>query len=140
MAKLKKLSGREDIRKQILEAEDVLTREVEVPEWGLVVIVRGMTGAQRDAWEESNLRKVGKGEYEPNLRNMRAKLVALCVVDEAGKRVFSDADAQALGEKSGKALSRVSRVVQELSGISEEDLEDLAKNSGSGQSGDLPSG
>ena len=70
-----------------------------------------------------------------DLRNMRAKLVALTVVDDKGKRLFrGDADVNALGRKSAAALQRVFEVAQRLSGLSDEDMEELAKNSDAGQS------
>jgi len=41
-----------------------------------------------------------------NLRNIRAKLVALTVVDGDGKRLFSDADAKLLGKSRPPRLTR----------------------------------
>jgi hypothetical protein len=63
-----------------------------------------------------------------NLRNIRAKLVALTVVDEDGNRIFSDEDAEALGKKSAAALDRIFAVAQRLSGLRPEDVEELAGN------------
>ena len=40
-------------RDAILQREDIKTEDVEVPEWGGTVRVRGMTGVQRDAFEAS---------------------------------------------------------------------------------------
>jgi hypothetical protein len=75
-----------------------------------------------------------------NLKNIRAKLVALTVVDEEGNRIFSDSDASALGKKSAAALDRVFEVAQRLSGLRPEDVEELSKNFGSDQSEDSISG
>src|SRR5690606_20312294 len=93
-------------REAILQAEDLPTEDVEVPEWGGVVRVRGLTGAERGAFEQSIVDARGKGA-RMNLQNVRARLVALAVVDESGNRLFSDADVEALGRKSGRALNRV---------------------------------
>jgi len=114
-------------RDAILKAQDLPTEEVEVPEWGGVVRVRGLTGAERDAFEQSIVEQRGKNT-RMNLRNIRAKLVALTVVDEEGNRVFSDEDAEALGKKSAAALDRVFAVAQRLSGLRPEDVEELAGN------------
>lgn len=121
----------------ILGAADVRREEVSVPEWNGVVLVQGMTGAQRDEFEEACLQ--GKGQNrQVNLRNLRAKLVVRSVVDGAGNRIFSDDDAAKLGNKSAAALSRVFEVAQRLSGITKEDVEELAKNSEASPSGDSP--
>lgn len=114
-------------KEQILDAQDLETREVEVPEWGGVVLVKGMTGVERDDFEAQMI--VGKGKNTTvNMKNVRAKLVAASVVDEDGQRLFTDQDVQALGKKSAAALDRVFAVAQRLSKIGKDDIEELAKN------------
>lgn len=122
-------------RDAILKKATLPTEDVSVPEWGGTVRVQALTGAQRDAYEASMVEQRGK-ERKINMRNVRAKLVALSVVDEQGKRVFTDADVQALGDLNASALDRVFSVAQRLSGLSKEDIEELAGNSEPGQSGD----
>jgi hypothetical protein len=68
------------------------------------------------------------------LDNLRAKLVARAIVDETGKRIFADADIPALAGKSAAALNRVYEVAQRLSGITQEDVDELTKNSETAQS------
>lgn len=114
-------------RDAILGAADLATEEVPVPEWGGVVLVRGLSGAQRDAYEASIVKNVG-GKPKMDMENMRAKLVALCVVDDAGSPLFTMADVEALGRKSGAVLQRVFVVAQRLSGLATEDVEEAAKN------------
>jgi hypothetical protein len=114
-------------RDQILNAQDLPTENVPVPEWGGDVMVRGLTGAERDAYEASMVTQVGN-QAKMNMANMRAKLVAMCIVDDNGKRIFSQADAEALGKKSGAALQRVFEVAQKLSGLTTKDVEEAEKN------------
>lgn len=115
-------------REEILNAPDLLTEEVSVPEWGGEVLVRGMTGTERDAFEtEIVLLKDGK-KAELVRENIRAKLVARCIVGDDGERIFNDADIYALGKKSAAALDRVFGIAQRLSGITQEDADELAKN------------
>jgi len=118
-------------RDAILEAQDLQHEEVYIPEWGGSVRVRTLTGAERDAFEQSIVDQRGK-DTRMNLRNIRAKLVALTVVDGDGKRLFSDADAKLLGQKSASALDKIFEVAQRLSGLRDEDVEELAKNSDDG--------
>lgn len=114
-------------RDSILKVQDLETEDVEVPEWGGTVRVQGLTGAQRDEFESGVVSLKGKRQ-ELNMQNIRAKLVVLSVVDENGERVFTDDDAGLLGMKSAVALQRVFDVAQRLSGITEDDVEELAKN------------
>jgi hypothetical protein len=114
-------------RDQILESADLRTEIVSVPEWGGDVIVSGMTGAARDAWEQSLLLKTGNST-SVNMENMRARLVVATVVDESGNRIFTAADIAALGAKSGAALDRVCKVAQRLNGLTDQELEDIKGN------------
>jgi len=111
-------------KEAILGANDVEVREVEVPEWGGIVGVRGMTGRERQKYEESLQGKKG----QINTRYALEKLVALCVVDKDGNRLFSDDDIAALSKKSARALMRVAKVATELSGLTKEDMEEMVEN------------
>lgn len=116
-------------REQILGAADLEERIVEVPEWGGDVLVRGITGAERDLFEKSCIEMKGKNR-EFNTANFRAKLVALSIVDpDTKKPMFTQVDINALGKKSAKALNRVYDVATELSGFGDEEVEELTKNS-----------
>ena len=126
-------------KKQILEAPDIKTEIVSAPEWGGEVPVRGLTGTGRDAFEASCVNIDGK-KVVPDLTNIRAKLVSRCVVDADGELIFDESDVVALGEKSAVALQRLFEVAQRLSGLTKEDVEELAKNSGSALKGASTSG
>lgn len=123
----------------ILAADDLKTEDVEVPEWGGTVRVRAFSGRERDAFEASLVRGDGK-DRKVDLTNMRARLVALTVVDETGQKLFTHDDVDLLGAKSGAALDRVFAVAQKLNGLSAADVEDLTKNSSGAPSADFTSG
>lgn len=114
-------------RDDILQAPDIQKETVEVPEWGGSVLVRGMTGLERDNFEQELVTRKGK-HTSFNWSNVRAKTVALCVIDENGRRMFSDSDVEALGQKSAAGLERVFDVARRLSGLSDSDVEELEKN------------
>lgn len=116
-------------RDDILKADDIETREVEVPQWGGTVLVRALTGKERDSYEASCMQQRGK-ETVRNLNNVRAKLVVRSLVDEEGNRIFTDQDANELGKKSAAALDQLFEVAAELSRLTEEDVDDLAGKSG----------
>ncbi len=115
-------------RDQILNADDVKTKEVKVPEWGGSVVVRAMSGKERDAFEESVI-EIKNGHKSTKLDNFRAKLVQKTVIDpETKELMFSAADIEALGRKSAAALDRVFSTAQKLNGLSPSDVEELEKN------------
>ena len=120
---------------QILEAPDLRYEDVDVSEWGGVVRVRGMTGTERDAFEASIIGSRESGNVQITTDNIRAKLAARCIVNEQGVRLFSDAEIADLGRKSAQALTRVFEVAQRLSGLTQGDVDDLAKNSGAARNG-----
>lgn len=113
---------------QILNADDLPREPVNVPEWGTgaVVYVRTMSGAERDAFEQSVLDAKRNGTT--NLVNIRARLAVKVLCDEQGKRLFDDQDAEALGRKSSMVLDRVFAVAQKLNGIGPKDVEALEGN------------
>lgn len=115
-------------RDDILNVADLPIEEIPVPEWGGSVLVRGMTGAERDAFEASIVQLKGGNKSSVDMRNIRAKLVAMSLVDESGERLFSQADVELLGKKSAAALQRIFEAAQKLSGLTTADVEELAKN------------
>lgn len=117
-------------RDMILNATDLPKEEVPVPEWNGTVWVKTLAGAERDAFEIA-MTKAKTRDGEANLQNIRARLAVLTVADYQGNRIFKDEDADALGKKSAKALDRIFAVAQRLNGFRAEDVEELAKNSGS---------
>jgi len=115
--------------------DDVQIEIVQVPEWGGSVLVQSLGGKQRDEYTQSTV--VGKGKNaQVDLTNMTAKLVALCMVNEKGERLFNNLEVNELAQKSAAALTRVYKVAARLSGIDEDALDELVKNSESNQSDD----
>lgn len=108
---------------------DRLPREtLEIPELGGSVIIKGMSGSDRDAWEKSLI--VGRGKRrDVNTENVRAKLAVRCLVNDAGERLFSDGEAVLLGQLSASILNRIYETAQKLSGVSDEDVDELKKAS-----------
>lgn len=114
-------------RGTILAAKDIKTEEVEVPEWGGTVRVRGMTGSERDEFE-AEVAELRRGGVEVRRKHFRARLLLKTVVDEGGKALFAPADLEALGGKSVAALDRLVAVAMRLNGIEPASVEVAAKN------------
>jgi len=122
-------------RDQILEAQDLTTEKVEISEWDGEVNVKSLTGKERDQFEESIFQQKGK-KMERNFKNLRAKLVALTVIDDNGDLIFAQKDIEALGAKNASALDKVFSVAQRLSGLTKEDIDDMTSTLEDGQSED----
>lgn len=122
-------------RDQILGADDIRTETVEVPEWVGTVGIKVLSGTERDTFEIG----ITTGHKEGGPPDIRAMLCARAIVNEKGGRMFTDADVSALGRKSGAALDRVFQAVKKLNAMTEEDIKELEKNSGTVQGDDSDS-
>lgn len=119
-------------KEQILSVDDRKTEVVSVPEWGGDVIVRSLTAKEKEEWENSLTDvdvKNSKVKLKVNYGTIMARLVALTVIDGAGNLLFTHSDITRLSEKSGVAVDRVCAVAKRLGGITDQDLEELEKNS-----------
>lgn len=114
-------------KEQILAADDLETVSVDVPEWGGEVLVSVMSGTARDEYEQSLFKFQSDGVAKQDLSNSRAKLLAVCLVDENGNRLFSSRDIVALGKKNTRALDRVYAVADQLNSVSAEEKLEQAK-------------
>ena len=134
----------------LLERNELLKKEdleiVKVPLGGEdFVFVRQMTGRERDRFEQSLVREVkdtrGRIDYERAMGDFRAKLAVNVVCDENGKNIFQPEDVATLSKNiSAVRLELIVNVAQRLNAISEEDKEELVKNSEAAQSGGSTSG
>jgi hypothetical protein len=119
-------------KEDILATGSAKVEKIYVPEWGGEVYIRVMKSAERDAFEASALDRKGAAK----MANIRARLAAIVLSDSEGKRLFTDADAPALGEKLAPALDRIFEAASKLNRLSKEDVEELEKNSESPQPGE----
>lgn len=122
-------------REQILEVEDQIVEEVPVPEWGGSVMVRSMSGSERDDFESSIVSLQANGARSMSMKDFRAKIVAFSVVDADGKRMFTEKDVAALGKKNAGALQRIVERALSLSRFTSQDVEELRGNLSSARSG-----
>jgi hypothetical protein len=97
---------------------------VEVDGLGTVYVAK-FSAKDRDRFEEI---VTGGVPGKVNLRNVRAQVAALLIVDEDGKRMFSDGDADALGELDTDTIQAVVDAGFRLNGIKSDELEEATKN------------
>ena len=130
-------------RAQIVAAKDLKHEDVEVPEWGGTVRLRELTGEERDRFEAANINIVtelvdGKEKtvLKRNTENLRARLVAMCMIDGDGNRFFGDDEIADLGRKGAQALQKLFLAAQRLNGIGEPAVKEAEKNSTAAPSGE----
>ena len=112
-------------RDAFLAAASRLPRKVlEFAELGGSVIVQGITGAQRDWFEQWMFKARGKNKDE-NLKNIRAQLVSMCLIDEDGQKLCGSVDD--LGNIRADVLERLFDEARRLSGMTQEDVDELGK-------------
>lgn len=118
-------------KKGLLEKEKLEVVKVNLGK-GDFVYVRQMTGRERDKFEQSLIKenKSAEGGYEKALDDFRAKLAVVTVCDENGVLILQPGDYPTLSQNMSAArLEKIINKAQELNKISEEDKENLVKNS-----------
>ena len=114
--------------------QDIPTQLVEVPEWGVKIEVRGMTGAERTRIMDKATADAG----EMNLQMIYPEIVIATSFDPlTGEQVFVPEDRDILLSKSATALDRVAMVGMRLSGFTKESADELGKDSSETASEDL---
>jgi len=120
-------------REGLLKKEELKIKKVELDNEDYVLI-RQMTGRERDRFDQSLMQEKkdrrGNTTYDRNLKDFRAKLVACTVCDENGNLLLTFQDVETLSmNMSAARLEKIVTEAQELNRITEEDKENLVKNS-----------
>lgn len=107
------------LRESILTADDLPTEEFPVPEWGVTVLLRGMTAEQRAMMFE-NHSDPESGDLD-TVALYPAVLVRCMYDPETNEPIFSEADIGPLNRKSAKVVERVANACLRLSGMTKEE-------------------
>lgn len=118
------------LRDKILEAPDIASEMVEVPEWGVTVEVRGMSGADRARIFDTIAKD---GEVKASALYVET-VIATAHDPETGAPIFEPSDITALMQKSAQAIDRLAKVGLRLSGMEGEASQDVAGKSVSEES------
>jgi hypothetical protein len=109
-------------KNEILAAKDELVISLDVPEWGGELGIRAMSVGERDKYENDFIRNKDKG-----VENFRTKFLIATICDEEGNCIFDKDDIEKLMKKSIKAGNRVWNAAMAHNAISNDDVEELAK-------------
>lgn len=121
-----------ELRKTILEANDLESEIVSVPEWGGVKIeIRSLNGKER----AKLLSRASRPDNSVDLERWFPDLVIATAHDpETGEKVFEQADRDALNNKNGAVVSRLATIAQRLAGMMESDVEEAKRDFDDAQS------
>lgn len=121
---------------QIREAKRrAKTQTISVPEWGGDVRIGLMSLGDKDSWDMETY----TGRSGGSNAMYRAGLVARCMVDEAGKRLFTNEDAKWIAELDDCSVSPIFDAAYALNGLGKKGVEDAEKNSVAGPTGNSSS-
>ena len=115
-------------RDAFLQPAAVEIVEVPAPEMGGSVYVRGMTARDRSRFETQFQLSSGKSSKK-RMQEIRERLVVACVCDANGELLLTEADIEAVGKQPAPVIERIVEAAQAVCGMSNRDVEDIAKNS-----------
>ena len=117
-----------DIRESFLALKNNLKIEaVTVEGMAEPIHVRTLNGRERDAFENSCFKGKGKNR-ELSTENIRAKLLVRSICNADGTRIFGEHETELLGELPANVLDKLFTIAQTLSGLGQDDIEEIAGN------------
>lgn len=108
----------------IVSAVDLALEEVEVPEWGGVVFLRGLTAGELEHLENAFSGNTDREKFE-----FAVQLLAISMVSQDGQRIVTEDRVGILRDRSAAVVFRLVKACGE---INHKDFEDLVGNSPSG--------
>lgn len=131
------------LRDKILNTDgDFQSETIDVPEWGVKLVMRELSVADRgkvtfDSFEQVEV--AGGWVLKPKFDAIAAAhIVVLSAYDEDGSLVFVDDDADTLAKRAFSVVHRLAQITRRLSGLLDEDGEDEGKAPAEGSSATPP--
>jgi hypothetical protein len=121
-----------NLRDQILGSRPKLYA-LDVPEWGCVVYLRPITLAEQGRLADLGTKFEKAGLLE-RIRRVTMPLIVSVVCDETGTPIFTNADIEALMEKSAGSANRLQDEILKISGLTADSRAELEKNLPSAES------
>jgi len=114
-----------DLKEKIKAADDISRQRIEVPEWGVELEVRSITGANRAKLLQETTDDEGKvifGKLYPKL------LIYSLYDPKTNELIFSEKDESWLMEKNGTPIEKLVNLAMGFSGLSEGSIAKAEKN------------
>lgn len=117
-------------KEQILGADRRKFEDVSVKEWNGKVRLQELSASERDLWESEQITVASDGSSAKfNPKHARARLIVRSLVDESGRRLFTDDEVAAVGSLSASTIARLFNKARALNAISSDDMKELEGNS-----------
>jgi hypothetical protein len=125
------------LRDKILAAQDIPSEVVSIPEWGVDILVRGMSAGDRITLMQNAF---DQATQQVNMSIVYPDVVVACAFDPTSTEpIFTPADKDAILAKSSAAVERLANVGLRLSGIGKDEQDAAGKDSSNTPSDDSPS-
>lgn len=126
-----------NLRDKILTAQDIPSETMHVKEWGVDLLIKGMTAGERITLMQN---AYDQATQQVNMAAVYPDVVVACVHDpETGEALFTTSDKDALMSKSSAAIESIAAVGLRLSGIGNDEQDEAGKGSLSTPSDDSSS-
>ncbi|CAB4169709.1 hypothetical protein UFOVP1305_40 [uncultured Caudovirales phage] len=107
-----------NLKDQIAEADDLLEEVVEVPEWGVTLLIRTPTLAARASMIKRFVNEDGTSNANDLGAMYPALLIATVCDPETGAALFTTNDSDLILSKNGAIVDRIAQIALRLSGMS----------------------
>lgn len=125
------------LRDKILAAQDIPSEVVTIPEWGVDVLVRGMSAGDRITLMQNAFDQTTQ---QVNMSIVYPDVVVACTYDPSSdEAIFTDEDKAAILAKSSAAVERLANVGLRLSGIGKDEQDAAGKDSSKSKNEDSSS-
>jgi hypothetical protein len=124
------------LRERILAAVDEKEELVEVPEWDVTVLVKGLTGFERATFIKNC--SDGKGGIDP-IKGYPEIVILTAMDPETKEPIFQRTDRDELMKKSGQALERIAEVALNLAGLTQAAAERIRQDLAAAPNGEATS-
>lgn len=125
------------LRDKIFAAQDIPSEVVTIPEWGVDVLVRGMSAGDRITLMQNAFDQTTQ---QVNMSIVYPDVVVACTYDPTSEEpVFTADDKTAILAKSSAAVERLANVGLRLSGIGQEEQDAAGKTFSKSQKDDSSS-
>lgn len=112
---------RMSIKDQIRAINDIEVELIEVPQWGVTLEVRSMSGKSRAVLLKEAAQEDGTLDFETLYP---AILVACCYDPSTGDAVFESNDREWINEKSAGPVEKLAQAGMRLSGLAKEAIDE----------------
>ncbi len=116
---------------EILSAKDIDEAEINLPQWGGDVVVRGLSSEEHEKVVQDSMEGPIK-DRKFSMIGYNARMAVACTYDglakDGGKKTFNDSHLALLRKKASGPVAAIAKKVQELSGLGEEEVEKMKED------------